>query len=54
MATLKEQMMALLVCDKCGSPVEYDQADKVYRHQEPQPAHCPKRGYPVTTRVGAK
>lgn len=54
MGTLQEQMMALLVCDRCGSPVEFDKADKVYRHREPQPPHCPKRGYPVTTAVKAK
>lgn len=47
MGTLKEQLAALLVCSLCHAPVEFDKADKVYRHKEPLDRHCKKNGYPV-------
>jgi transcription initiation factor IIE alpha subunit len=51
MATLKEQLMAILVCNQCGAPVEFDKSDKVYRHKEPLDRFCKKNGYPVTPKV---
>ena len=33
MASLKEQLLALMVCADCNAPVEFDKADKVYRHK---------------------
>jgi len=51
MSTLKEQLMALMVCEQCGAPVYLDKADKVYRHKEPLDRFCKRRGYPVTAKV---
>jgi transcription initiation factor IIE alpha subunit len=51
MATLREQLLTLLVCKDCGAPVEFDKADKVYRHKEPLDRWCKNKGYPVETRV---
>jgi transcription initiation factor IIE alpha subunit len=51
MGTLRDQLKALLVCDLCGAPVEYDDKDNCYRHKEPHVTPCKKRGYPVETRV---
>lgn len=53
MGTLKEQLMAILVCSLCGAPVEFDKSDKVYRHREPLDRHCKRKGYPVETKVKA-
>jgi len=51
MATLKEQLTAILVCSLCGAPVEYDKQDKVYRHKEPLDRRCKRKGYPVETKI---
>lgn len=51
MATMKEQLLALMVCRECGAPVEFDKDDKVYRHKEPLDRYCRWNGYPVTPRV---
>jgi hypothetical protein len=51
--SLKEQLLALLVCSQCGAPVEFDKADKVYRHKEPLDRNCKRNGYPVDVKVGA-
>jgi uncharacterized protein YbaR (Trm112 family) len=51
MSTLKEQLLALLVCTLCNAPVEFDKADKCYRHKEPLDRFCKKAGYPVETKV---
>ena len=52
--TLKDQLLALMACADCGAPVEFDKADKVYRHREPLDRHCKKNGYPVNTKVKTK
>jgi len=49
--TLKDQLLALMVCSECGAPVEYDKSDKVYRHKEPIDRYCKRNGYPVTPKV---
>lgn len=49
--TLKEQLLALMVCSECEAPVEYDRTDKVYRHREPLDRYCKRNGYPVTPKV---
>jgi hypothetical protein len=51
MATFKEQLAALLVCNLCGAPVEWDRQDKCYRHKEPLDRFCRKNGYPVEPKV---
>jgi hypothetical protein len=51
MASLKEQLLNLMVCADCNAPVEFDKADKVYRHKEPLDRFCKKNGYPVKTKV---
>jgi len=51
--SLKEQLLALLVCNTCGAPVEFDKADKVYRHKEPLDRRCKFNGYPVEVKVGS-
>lgn len=51
MATLKDQLSALLVCVLCGAPVEFDKADECYRHKEPLDRRCKKNGYPVDIAV---
>jgi transcription initiation factor IIE alpha subunit len=51
--SLKEQLLALLVCSLCGAPVEFDKADKVYRHKEPLERACKRNGYPVDVKVGS-
>lgn len=50
-STLKDQLLALLVCRDCGAPVEWDRDDKVYRHKEPLDRYCKREGYPVQTKV---
>jgi transcription initiation factor IIE alpha subunit len=50
--SLKEQLQALLVCSLCGAAVEFDKADKVYRHKEPLDRNCKRNGYPVDIKVG--
>lgn len=49
--TLKDQLLSLMVCSECGAPVEFDKADKCYRHREPLDRFCRKNGYPVTPKV---
>jgi len=51
MATLRDQLAALLVCSTCGAPVEFDSKDDCYRHKEPHTAPCKNRGYPVTPAI---
>jgi transcription initiation factor IIE alpha subunit len=51
--SLKDQLLALMVCSDCGAPVEYDKQDKVYRHKEPLDRYCKRAGYPVKTKVKA-
>ena len=53
-STLRDQLLNLLVCTDCGAPVEFDKADKVYRHREPLDRHCKKNGYPVVAKVKTK
>jgi hypothetical protein len=53
-STLRDQLLNLLVCTDCGAPVEFDKADKVYRHKEPLDRHCKKNGYPVVAKVKTK
>jgi len=51
MKDLETEIMDLLVCRECGSPVDYDTKDECYRHQEPAfltPAiFCDHYGYSV-------
>lgn len=41
----------MMVCGDCGSPIEFDKQDKVYRHKEPLERRCKREGYPVNAKV---